>query len=64
MRSALVCLSLAAAVGLSGCGSVSNPEAEAAALAAAISWLSLVDNGEYAESTGHPCPARRTGNTS
>lgn len=50
MRKMLVCLLLVAIVGLSGCSSVSNPQAEAAAVAAANGWLLLVDDGQYAES--------------
>ncbi len=50
MRSIVVYLSLAAIVCLSGCGPAGNPQAETAAVAAAESWLSLVDSGQYAES--------------
>lgn len=50
MRRMLVCLSLAAIVSYAGCNSVSNPEAETAAVAAAKAWLSLVDGEKYAES--------------
>jgi predicted lipoprotein len=49
MRRILICLSLAAIAGLSGCSSASNPQAETAAVAA-NSWLSLVDGEKYAES--------------
>ena len=50
MKKILVCLSLAAIIGLSGCSSASNPQAETAAVAAAKAWLSLVDGEKYAES--------------
>jgi uncharacterized protein DUF4019 len=50
MRPILVCMSLAAIVSCVGCGSVSNPEAEKAAIASAESWLALVDVEQYAES--------------
>ena len=50
MRNLLMCLSLAAIVGLTGCGSASNPQAETAAVAAAEAWLALVDGQQYAES--------------
>jgi len=50
MVKALVCLSLAVAFSLSGCNSVSDPEAETAAVAAAETWLSLVDGEKYADS--------------
>ena len=50
MRRMLICLSLAAMIALSGCGSASNPQAEAAAVAAGEAWLLLVDGEKYAES--------------
>ena len=37
-------------VGITGCSSISNPEAEKAAIAAAEAWLKLVDAGDYGES--------------
>ena len=46
----LMHLWLAAIVGLSGCSSSGNPQAETAAVASAQAWLSLVDDGKYAES--------------
>lgn len=50
MKIAFVCLSLAVMCSLAGCSSESNPQAETAAVAAAESWLSLVDSEAYAES--------------
>ena len=50
MRTILACLLLVAVVSLSGCSSETNPQAEAAAVAAATAWLSLVDGEKYAES--------------
>lgn len=50
MRRMLTYLWLAAIVGLSGCSSSDNPQAETAAVASAEAWLSLVDGGKYAES--------------
>ncbi|TFH16827.1 MAG: DUF4019 domain-containing protein [Lentisphaerales bacterium] len=50
MKTTVVCLSLAAIISLSGCSSASNPQAETAALTAAGSWLSLVDEQKYDES--------------
>jgi hypothetical protein len=46
----LMHLWLAAIVGLSGCSSSGNPQAENAAVASAEAWLSLVDGGKYVES--------------
>lgn len=50
MRRMLMHLLLAAVVGLSGCSSSGNPQAETAAVASAEAWLSLVDGRKYAES--------------
>lgn len=50
MKRMLVYLCLAAMISLSGCNQASNPQAETAALAAAKTWLSLVDGEQYAES--------------
>jgi hypothetical protein len=50
MRKMLVCLSLILMVGSFGCSEKRNPEAEAAALEAAKSWLALVDGDKYEES--------------
>ena len=50
MRRMLLCLSLIAIVGCVGCSTSSNPDAEKAAVAAAESWLALVDGGNYAGS--------------
>ncbi len=50
MKRMLAYLSFAAAACLSGCDSASNPQAETAAVAAAQTWLSLVDGEHYAES--------------
>jgi len=50
MRNMLVYLSLVAMIALWGCNSKSNPQAETAAIAAAKTWLSLVDGEKYAES--------------
>ena len=50
MRRLLAYLSLAAIVGLSGCNSPSNQQAEKSGVAAAKAWLALVDGDHYAES--------------
>ena len=50
MTKVLMCLSLTALVSCAGCRFAGNPEAEAAAVSAAESWLALVDGGSYAES--------------
>ena len=50
MKKAFVCIALTVMCSLVGCSSASNPEAETAAVAAAESWLSLVDGEKYAES--------------
>jgi hypothetical protein len=50
MRRPVLFLTLAVIVGLAGCSSEGNPEAEAAGVAAAEAWLALVDAQEYAES--------------
>ena len=47
MKKMLLCLSLTALTALIGCGPKSNPAAETAAVAAAQTWLSLVDAGQY-----------------
>ncbi|MBT3194618.1 MAG: DUF4019 domain-containing protein [Verrucomicrobia bacterium] len=50
MKTLSVCLVLVGALVLSGCGGVSNPEAESAAVEAAQEWLALVDGEHYGES--------------
>ena len=50
MRRILVYLSSAVIAAISGCSSAGNPQAEAAAVAAAKAWVSLVDGEKYAES--------------
>lgn len=50
MRTLFAGLLLVATISLSGCGSSSNPQAEAAAVASATAWLALVDGETYAES--------------
>jgi len=50
MKRMLAYLLLAALVGISGCGSASNPQAETAAVVAAKAWLALVDGAQYAQS--------------
>jgi hypothetical protein len=50
MKKTMLCLSLAALATLMGCGPKSNPAAETAAVAAAQTWLSLVDAGQYGDS--------------
>ena len=48
MRTMPLCLSLVAILTLSACSSSRNPQAEAAAVAAATDWLSLLDSEDYA----------------
>ncbi len=50
MRLLLFVLSSSMLMGLAGCRSESNPQAETAAVAAARSWLALVDAERYSES--------------
>jgi len=50
MKKMFACLSVIAVVSFCGCNSPNNPEAETAAVAAARTWLSLVDVEKYAES--------------
>ena len=50
MRRMFSYLFLAVMAAVSGCSSAGNPQAEAAAVAAAKDWLSLVDGEKYAES--------------
>ena len=50
MKMVVVLLLAFGIVGMAGCYSPKNPEAEAAAAAVAKAWLALVDAGKYAES--------------
>ncbi len=50
MKTLSACLTLVAVVALSGCGVVSNPEAEAKAIESAVTWVEIIDGGEYAKS--------------
>ena len=50
MKNILLYMTLATMVGLSGCRSSGNPQAEADAVASAEAWRALVDSGRYAES--------------
>ena len=50
MKKMLMCLCLVAIVGCAERAPEGNPEAETAAVAAAKTWLSLVDGEKYAES--------------
>ncbi len=50
MRNLLICLALVVTLGLSGCNSKGNSQAETAAIVVANSWLSLVDGEKYDES--------------
>ena len=50
MKRVLVLLLAMGMVSVTGCALASNPEAEAAAIAAAEAWLALVDSERYGES--------------
>ena len=50
MRAGMVTASLIGALACSGCAGPSNPEAEQAAVEAALAWVALVDDGKYATS--------------
>ncbi|MBN1999657.1 DUF4019 domain-containing protein [candidate division KSB1 bacterium] len=50
MKKSFIYLSLVAVICLSACKSSSNPQAEKAAVTAAKTWLSLVDDEKYPES--------------
>jgi len=53
---ALLCLAALAAGFLSGCGGKTNSGEQNAAVTAAQAWLSLIDQGNYAESWSEAAP--------
>jgi hypothetical protein len=53
MRAAGVLLLAVGVLGVLGCSSESNPQAESAALEAAEAWVKIVDSGDYEASWNH-----------
>ena len=50
MRNCIAVVLAILILGIAGCASKSNPDAQRAAIESAQAWLELVDNGKYAES--------------